>query len=211
MLVLCIKRNLNDMKSLLPLLILIISFDVSSAYRPTVQHWSQGYGGALMMGEMYPFIISDESSASSPNSDQFQQPLVIKGLQVEKVIDGDTVYGLLGGKTYKIRLAEIDAPERDQPFGRQSKVFLRKLLEDGEFDAHISSEDQYGRYIAKLYSNGIDINRKMVSEGMAWVYDYYVIDKTFYLDQEDAQKLKKGIWSKRYPAPPWEWRKARRR
>ena len=99
MLVYCIKRKQNDMKSLFPLLILIISFDVSSAYRPTVQHWSQGYGGALMMGEMYPFIISDESSASSPNSDEFQQPLVVKGIQVEKVIDGDTVYGLLGGKT----------------------------------------------------------------------------------------------------------------
>ena len=70
-----------------------------------------------MMGEMYPFIISDESSASSPNFDEFQQPLVVKGIQVEKIIDGDTVYGLLEGKTYKIRLAEIDAPERDQPFG----------------------------------------------------------------------------------------------
>ena len=46
---------------------------------------------------------------------------------------------------------------------------------------------------------------------MAWVYDYYVIDKTLYLNQEEAQNLKKGIWSKRYPAPPWEWRKARRR
>ena len=199
------------MKSLLPLLILIISFDVSSAYRPTEEHWRQGYGGALVLDEMFPVFISNESYTSSSNPGQFQQPLVIKGLQVEKVIDGDTVYGLLGGKTYKIRLAEIDAPERDQAFGRQSKVFLRNLLGNGEFDAHISSEDQYGRYIAKLYSNGIDINRKMVSEGMAWVYDYYVIDKTFYLDQEDAQKLKKGIWSKRYPAPPWEWRKARRR
>ena len=199
------------MKSLLPLLILIISFDVSSAYRPTVEHWSQGYSGALVLDEMFPVFISNESNASGSNPDQFQQPLVIKRLQVEKVIDGDTVYGLLGGKTYKIRLAEIDAPERDQAFGRQSKVFLRNLLENGEFDAHISSEDQYGRYIAKLYSNGIDINRKMVSEGMAWVYDYYVIDKTLYLNQEEAQKLKKGIWSKRYPAPPWEWRKARRR
>ena len=211
MLVYLTKRNQNDMKRLLPLLILIISFDVSSAYRPTVEHWKQGYGGALVLDEIFPVFISDESYASSYSPDQFQQPLVIKGLQVEKVIDGDTVYGLLGDKTYKIRLAEIDAPERDQPFGRQSKIFLRKLLVDGEFDAHITSEDQYGRYIAKLYSNGIDINRKMVSEGMAWVYDYYVIDKTFYLDQEDAQKLKKGIWSKRYPAPPWEWRKARRR
>ncbi len=192
-------------------LIILFSFDISSAYRPTVEHWSQGYGGALMMGEMFPVAISDESYVSNSNSGQFQKPLVINGLKVEKVVDGDTVYGLLGEKTYKIRLAEIDAPERDQPFGRQSKVYLRKLLVDGEFDAHISSEDQYGRYIAKIYSKGIDINRKMVAEGMAWVYDYYVIDKTFYLNQEEAQKLKKGIWSKRYPAPPWEWRKAKRR
>ena len=206
-----IKRKQNDMKSLLPLLILIISFDVSSAYRPTEEHWRQGYGGALVLDEMFPVFISNESYTSSSSPGQFPQPLVIKGLQVEKVIDGDTVYGLLGDKTYKIRLAEIDAPERDQPFGRQSKIFLRKLLVDSEFDAHITSEDQYGRYIARLYSNGMDINRKMVSEGMAWVYDYYVIDKTFYLNQEDARKLKKGIWSKRYPAPPWEWRKARRR
>ena len=126
------------MKSLLPLLILIISFDVSSAYRPTVEHWSQGYGGAFALDEMFPVFISYESYASSSNPDQFQQPLVIKGLQVEKVIDGDTVYGILEDKTYKIRLAEIDAPERDQPLGRQSKIFLRKLLVDGEFDAHIS-------------------------------------------------------------------------
>ena len=95
------------MKSLLPLLILIISFDVSSAYRPTVEHWSQGYGGAFALDEMFPVFISDKSYASSSNPEQFLQPLVIKGLQVEKVIDGDTVYGLLGGKTYKLSLIHI--------------------------------------------------------------------------------------------------------
>jgi len=136
---------------------------------------------------------------------------LIQNLQVEKVIDGDTVYGSLNGKTYKLRLTEIDAPERNQPFGRQSKVFLRDLLKDGEFNADISGQDQYGRYLARLYDNGLDINRKMVSEGMAWVYDDYVTDKTFYQNQREAQEQKKGLWSKRYPAPPWEWRRARRR
>ena len=46
---------------------------------------------------------------------------------------------------------------------------------------------------------------------MAWVYDLYVIDTTLYKDQIEAQKKKKGLWSKRQPAPPWEWRRARRR
>ena len=133
----------------------------------------------------------------------------IQDLKVEKIIDGDTVYASLEGKTYKLRLTEIDAPERDQPFGRQSKVFLRELLKDGEFDADISGKDQYGRYLARLYDNGVDINRKMVNEGMAWVYDFYVTDQTFYKNQQSAQQEKKGIWSKRFPAPPWEWRRAR--
>ena len=133
----------------------------------------------------------------------------IQDLKVEKIIDGDTVYATLEGKPYKLRLTEIDAPERDQPFGRQSKVFLRELLKDGEFDADISGKDQYGRYLARLYDNGVDINRKMVNEGMAWVYDFYVTDKTFYKNQQSAQQEKKGIWSKRFPAPPWEWRRAR--
>ena len=136
---------------------------------------------------------------------------LIQNLQVEKVIDGDTVYGSLNGKTYKLRLTEIDAPERNQPFGHQSKVFLRDLLKDGDFNADSSGQDQYGRYLARLYDNGVDINRKMVSEGMAWVYDDYVTDKTFYQNQREAQEQKKGLWSKRYPAPPWEWRRARRR
>tara|TARA_B100001179_G_C18478718_1_gene354716 strand:- start:226 stop:477 length:252 start_codon:yes stop_codon:yes gene_type:complete len=83
-------------------------------------------------------------------------------------------------------------------------------LKDGEFNADISAQDQYGRYLARLYNNGVDINRTMVSEGMAWVYDDYVKDKTFYQNQQEAQEQKKGLWSKRYPAPPWEWRRARR-
>tara|TARA_B100001750_G_C15051955_1_gene371900 strand:+ start:61 stop:534 length:474 start_codon:yes stop_codon:yes gene_type:complete len=135
---------------------------------------------------------------------------LIQDLKVEKIVDGDTVYASLGSMTYKLRLTEIDAPERDQPYGRQSKVFLRELLKSGKFNADISGKDQYDRYLARLYNNGVDINRKMVNEGMAWVYDFYVTDKTFYENQEVAQKQKKGIWSKRNPVPPWEWRSTRR-
>ena len=72
-----IKRKRNAMKSLLPLLILIISFDISSAYRPTVEHWSQGYSGALVLDEMFPVFISNESNASGSNPDQLIQRLVI--------------------------------------------------------------------------------------------------------------------------------------
>ena len=55
---------------------------------------------------------------------------ILNNLQVVWVVDGDTVHATKNGQLYKIRLTEIDAPERDQPFGKQSrdnlKVFLRK-------------------------------------------------------------------------------------
>ena len=121
-----------------------------------------------------PQIQHTKPLSSNPTQVRTSTPDNRESALVTRVIDGDTVYGLLDGKTYKIRLSEIDAPERSQPFGRQSKVYLRNLLEKGVFDAHINQQDQYGRYLAKIYSNGIDINRAMVAGGMAWVYDLYV-------------------------------------
>ena len=50
----------------------------------------------------------------------------------------------------------------------------------------------------------------MVEQGMAWVYDYYVTDKTFYTNQTSARDNKKGIWSDENPIPPWSWRSNKR-
>ena len=46
------------------------------------------------------------------------------------VVDGDTIKGNLDSKRITIRLVEIDAPEMDQPFGVESKRFLKKLIEN---------------------------------------------------------------------------------
>ena len=45
---------------------------------------------------------------------------ILNNLEVAWVVDGDTVHATKNGQLYKIRLTEIDAPERDQPFGKQS-------------------------------------------------------------------------------------------
>ena len=58
-----------------------------------------------------------------------------------------------------------------------------------------------------MYQNGLDINREMVDEGLAWVYDRYVTDKGLYGHQEIARKADKGIWSVGDAIPPWEWRR----
>ena len=54
------------------------------------------------------------------------------------MVDGDTVHTFYGDEIFKIRLTEIDAPERDQPFGKASTEHLKSLLKDGRVDVDIS-------------------------------------------------------------------------
>jgi micrococcal nuclease len=134
----------------------------------------------------------------------------LDNLSIKKIIDGDTVHVFHQNETYKVRLIEIDAPERNQPYGRDSTDYLKFLLKEGRVDVEISGTDRYGRKLGRLYWKGKDINREMVTAGYAWVYDDYVKDKSFYENQSEARELRKGLWKDSNSIPPWEWRKRKK-
>ena len=46
----------------------------------------------------------------------------------------------------------------------------------------------------------------MVEQGLAWVYDKYVTDKSFYENQSSAQKNNRGLWQNSESIAPWSWR-----
>ena len=131
----------------------------------------------------------------------------LESLKIKRVVDGDTVHVFYQDEVYKIRLTEIDAPERDQPYGSDSTEYLKDLLKEGRVDVDISGTDRYGRKLGRLYWEGIDINRELVSAGYAWVYDQYVTDNSFYENQSKARNSKKGLWEDQNPLEPWNWRK----
>jgi endonuclease YncB( thermonuclease family) len=131
----------------------------------------------------------------------------LESLKIKRVVDGDTVHVFYQDEVYKIRLTEIDAPERDQPYGSNSTEYLKSLLKEGMVDVDISGTDRYGRKLGRLYWQGIDINRELVSAGYAWVYDQYVTDNSFYENQSKARNSKKGLWEDQDPLEPWNWRK----
>ena len=134
----------------------------------------------------------------------------LDNLSIKKIIDGDTAHVFHQGEVYKVRLIEIDAPERNQPYGRDSTDYLKFLLKEGRVDVEISGTDRYGRKLGRLYWKGRDINREMVTAGYAWVYDDYVTDKSFNENQSKARELKKGLWKDLSAVPPWEWRKRKK-
>ena len=131
----------------------------------------------------------------------------LENLAIKKVVDGDTVHLYHNEEVYKVRLIEIDAPERNQPFGNDSTDYLKSLLREGRVNIEISGTDRYGRKLGRLYWKGENINRAMVSAGFAWVYDDYVTDLSFYDNQNKARYLNKGLWNDKNPISPWTWRK----
>ena len=123
------------------------------------------------------------------------------------VVDGDTIKGNVDSKRITIRLVEIDAPEMNQPFGVESKRFLKKLIENKKVTLISEGKDRYGRTLGELFVNKDNINETMVKSGFAWVYDRYVKSSLLYSYQDEAKSKTLGIWQSENPIAPWVWRR----
>lgn len=137
--------------------------------------------------------------------------------KVVGVTDGDTITILVAPKTQRtIRLAGIDAPEKLQAFGQRSKQSLSDLVFNREVTIETTKKDRYGRDIGKVLVDGLDANLEQVKRGLAWHYKVYqreqsVKDRVVYAEAEDeARRLRLGLWQEDQPAPPWEYRRIQR-
>ena len=123
------------------------------------------------------------------------------------VLDGDTVMVKRANGLVKIRLAEIDAPERAQAFGETSKRSLADMVLNKQVKIVSQAIDQYGRMVAHLNVNGLDVNAEQIRRGMAWEYSNYHSNHALIALQEEARQVPRGLWALNTPTPPWEWRK----
>lgn len=122
------------------------------------------------------------------------------------ISDGDTMTVLSDHQELKIRLAEIDAPEKRQAFGQRSKQSLADLCFNKEAEVTPQAKDRYGRTVARVKCAGTDANAEQVRRGLAWVYDRYATDHSLYSLQTEAQAAHRGLWADPAPIPPWQWR-----
>ena len=123
------------------------------------------------------------------------------------VLDGDTVLIRRGGKPVKIRLAEIDAPEKAQTFGVTSKQSLSGMVLGKRVKVVSRAVDRYGRLVAHLSVDGLDVNAEQVRRGMAWEYSNFHSNKALVALQNEARKAPRGLWAQDNPTAPWIWRK----
>lgn len=127
---------------------------------------------------------------------------------VTNVYDGDTVELSHGNSRFKLRLTNIDAPERNQAYGKKSRRALTKLCKGSHIavTAEISGTDKYQRNLGKLYCNHTDASLYLVERGLAWHNAKYSNDPTTQQAEIVARQNKVGLWKSRKPMPPWIWR-----
>jgi endonuclease YncB( thermonuclease family) len=131
--------------------------------------------------------------------------------RVLSVHDGDTLRAECEGEKLKVRLYCIDAPETGQrPWGTESRDYLRQLVPQGAtVRLEVHDRDRYGRYVAEVFRDGDNRNRRMVRAGQAVVYTHYcpLIYFGYYLDETAARRHKTGLWARPgLQQRPWEWR-----
>lgn len=129
---------------------------------------------------------------------------------VTGVADGDTLYASVDGHSIRIRLAQIDAPEKAQAFGRRSEQSLRELVGKKQVELTWKSLDRYGRPIAQVAVDGLDVNAEQVKRGFAWVFRRYSNDSALIALEAHAKSAGVGLWADPHPIAPWEWRASRR-
>jgi endonuclease YncB( thermonuclease family) len=132
---------------------------------------------------------------------------------VANVIDGDTLE--IDGK--RVRLHGIDAPEsgqtcvdgqrREWRCGQRAAFALADRIGRSPLRCEQRDIDRYGRTIAVCFRGSEDLNRWLVSEGLAVAYRRYSMD--YAADEDLARQARKGIWAGPF-AMPWDYRRGRR-
>jgi endonuclease YncB( thermonuclease family) len=133
--------------------------------------------------------------------------------KVVAIADGDTLTLLVSGnQQVRVRLTEIDTPERGQPYAEKSKQRLASMVFERDVRVASAGKDRFGRTLGRVFAGDVDVNAEMVRSGAAWVYRKYAKDPEIFELESQARAARRGIWSlpEADRVPPWEWRQKRR-
>lgn len=127
--------------------------------------------------------------------------------KVVAITDGDTFKLLTKDSTLiRVRVANIDCPERKQPFSKRAKQFTSDAIFDKYVKVEEFKKDRYGRSIAYVYYDNKNLSKELLKAGFAWHYVKYSNDKTLQKLEEIAKSNKKGLWLDPHAIAPWDWR-----
>lgn len=137
---------------------------------------------------------------------------VMQAGKVTRVSDGDSLEVQLDSGPARVRLSNIDTPEYDQPYGRESSAALKALLPIGAaVELDVATRDQFKRLVAVVWlvadGKRMNVNETMLRQGHAWALRRYMREPRFCDIEAEAREQKLGLWAQ--PVSSWvyppEW------
>lgn len=137
--------------------------------------------------------------------------------QVVRVSDGDTITVQKAGEERRIRFCGIDAPEKNQPGGKESTEFVRAAIESGGGKVGLTfvEKDRYGRWVAEVWSAPGQfeeelVNSAVIASGHAWAYKQFWNNcpnrSALEASEKSAEEYRVAPW-KQGEMAPWDWRR----
>lgn len=141
------------------------------------------------------FVFSVKGSCFGAEAEEFVS------VELTWVVDGDTI-ALKGGE--RVRYAGIDTPERGERFYKAASRRNAELLKAGNIKIKVcreDSRDKYGRLLAWVFVDGVDVAELLLREGLARVMTIppcgLVRLESYRSLELEAKELGHGIWSER--------------
>lgn len=164
--------------------------------------------GTGVLAAMASLAVVTASLSAGSGAPRHQPNTPVLAGTVTQVIDGDTLEVKLASGPITVRLHSVDAPERDQPYGRDAFAALYALVANKGIELEVIEQDRYDRQVAVIQVEGVNVNAELVRRGHAWAYRQYLTEPEYCRWEEEARKQKKGVWALPVAAQvaPWEWR-----
>lgn len=130
-------------------------------------------------------------------------------IKIVRVLDGDTIDVVLNGEQTRIRIAEIDCPEKGQPYANRATEFTKSFTRGNVVNLKIKEKDRYGRYIGYISVQDKDLSTELIRNGYAWVYRFFSTSPLLLELENTARKSKLGLWAEPNPIEPRLYRKSK--
>lgn len=132
--------------------------------------------------------------------------------EVTSVEDGDTFEVIAANdKKYTIRLYGVDCPEDGQAFSAKAKLFTEAACRNKKVKIVKRTVDGIGRVVADvILPDGKSLAKELLKFGYAWHYKRFSNDADLDQLEQEAKKLKKGLWVEPDPMAPWDYKKQKK-
>jgi endonuclease YncB( thermonuclease family) len=164
----------------------------------------RAFGPAALIALMLCLLLSGAPEASADS-------ITFKAM-VADTEDGDTLVVIRNRARIRLEIPEIDAPELDQPYGRDARKKAAALAKGKVVTIRAYGNLGRNYLLGEVWlPNKRHFAKEMVRAGLAWVKQGRSVLLDLEQLQNEAKTARQGLWEDEEPIPPWEWRSGRRK